>query len=138
MSAAWSKVQWDVVWSVLRTLLVAGGPVATLLVALGFPPVQVSADLGIGLAVVAILSVVVPGLKGALNRTDSSKVAAVKALPPEAQARVADQLPNDTKIAAVAAIPDVAKVIVRDTATNGTAAVAADPSQPKVVKQSET
>lgn len=126
-------IQWAVVWSTLRTLLVAGGPAGTLLIAMGFPPLQVSNWLAIGLGVVGVLSVLVPGIVGALKQTDSAKVDAVRTLPAESQAKVAEQLPNDTKIAAVAAIPDVAAVVVKPTATNGTASIAADPAHPKVV-----
>lgn len=75
------KIQWDVVWSVLRTLLVAGGPVSALLIALGFPPVAVGTWLAAGLALVGILSVVVPGLIGALKRTDAAKVADASSVP---------------------------------------------------------
>jgi hypothetical protein len=104
------NIQWSVVWSVLRTLLVAGGPVATLLIALGFPPVEVSTWLGIGLAAVGILSVLVPGIIGAITHTDKSK------------------------IAAAAAIPDVAKVEVAPSAKPSIAALAEDEKLPKVVK----
>jgi hypothetical protein len=127
------NIQWDVVWSTLRTLLVAGGPVTTLLIALDFPPVLVSKWSLVGLAVVGVLSVAVPGFKGALNRTDSNKIKDALVLPKEAQARIAAGLPNETKIAATAAIPDVAAVVVKPTATNGTAMIAADPAHPKVV-----
>ncbi len=107
------SIQWDVVWSVLRTLLVAGGPVATLLIALGFPPIQVSYWLGVGLAAVGVAAVVVPGIIGALKRTDSSK------------------------IAEAAALPDVEKIVVKDTAVSpGVVAVVQDTAQPKVVPQS--
>lgn len=105
------NIQWSVVWSVLRTLLVAGGPVATLLIALGFPPVEVSTWLGIGLAAVGVLSVLVPGIIGAFKHTDKAK------------------------IASVAALPDVAKVEVVPTAKPEIAALAEDNNQPKVVKQ---
>ncbi len=107
-------INWSVVWSVLRTLLVAGGPVATLLIALGFPPVQVGQWVAIGLAVVGVASIVGPGLVGALSHTDAGK------------------------IAAAAALPDVAKIEVKPTATDGVAAAAADPAQPKVVTQDVT
>ncbi len=106
------RVQLDVVWSVLRTLLVAGGPVATLLIALGFPPIQVSEWLAIGLAIVGIASVAVPGLVGALKRTDAHK------------------------IADAAALPDVTKIVVKDTASDGVGKAMQDPAQPKVVPQS--
>jgi len=139
-------IQWDVVWSVLRTLLVGGGPVATLLIALDFPPVQVGKWMGIGLAGVGVLSVAIPGLKAAFNRTDSSKVAAAAALTPEAVARVAEKqpetvakvaevLPDEVKIVAVAAIPEVTAVIAAPTANNGVAKLASDPNQPKIIMQ---
>lgn len=75
------KIQWDVVWSVLRTLLVAGGPVSALLIALGFPPVQVGVWMGIALAAIGVLSVAVPGIIGALKRTDAAKVSDASSVP---------------------------------------------------------
>lgn len=135
MKPDFPNIQWDVVWSMLRTLLVAGGPVATLLIALDFPAVQVSKWSAISLGIVGVLSVVIPGIKGALVRTDSNKIADVARLPTEAKAVIAAQLPNEIKIPAVAAIPDVALVVVKPTATNGTATVAADPAHPKVVTE---
>lgn len=72
MKALLEKVNWDVVWSTGRSLLLAGGPVATLLVALGFPPVQVGAWMGAGLAAIAVASVLVPGIIGALSHTEAA------------------------------------------------------------------
>ena len=63
----WKTVQWDVVWSIMRTLLVAGGPVSAVLIALGFPPVTVSMWTAVGLAAVGVLAVAVPGLIGAFS-----------------------------------------------------------------------
>jgi len=48
---------------------------------------------------------------------------------------VVESAPNESKIAAVAAIEDVAAVVVKPTAANGTAKIAADPAQPKVITQ---
>lgn len=103
------NVNWDVIWSSCRTVLVAGGPAGTLLIALGFPPVQVSEWLGIGLAVVGVAAVIVPGVYGALKQTDKGK------------------------IAAAATVPDVVSVVVKDTATDGVAIIAADPAATKVM-----
>lgn len=160
------KVNWDVVWSLSRTLLVAGGPVSVLLVALGFPPVEVGKWTGIGLAVVGVLSVAVPGIVGALKQTDVGKMAGaasvpeerkaaavaqlpvesqasiasavVTAMPAEVAARVAEALPSEIKIAAVTALPDVSKVVVKDNAGNGVGAALANPAEPKVVPESAT
>jgi len=75
-----NKINWDVVWSVLRTSLVAGGPVGTLLIALDFPPVSVGKWLGIALALVGVLSFVVPGIVGALKQTDQGKANSIEKL----------------------------------------------------------
>lgn len=129
-------INWDVVWSTLRTLLVAGGPAGTLLIALGFPPLQVSTWLSIGLAVIGVASFVVPGIYGALKQTDAGKAAAIQSLSPEGKAAVMDKLPAETKLAAASALPDVTKIVVKDDAKNGTAKAAADPALPKVVPES--
>lgn len=128
------KIQWDVVWSVLRTLLVAGGPAGTLLLAFGLPPLQVSTWLGIGLAVVGVLSVAIPGFIGALNRTDGGKAAAIASLSPEKQAAVAAALPDETKIAAAANVPGVTQIVVSKDASDGAATAAQDPMLPNVQK----
>lgn len=129
------KIQWDVVWSVLRTLLVAGGPVGTLLIACGFPAVQVSTWLGIGLGVVGVLSVAVPGLVGALKQTNSGKVANVATLPMESKAAVAASLPSEITLAAVNDLPDVKQVVVSKSASDGVATAAANPMLDKVVTE---
>jgi len=130
-----SKINWDVVWSVLRTSLVAGGPVGTLLIALDFPPVSVGKWLGIALALVGVLSFVVPGIVGALKQTDQGKANSIEKLDPEGKAAVLDKLPDQTKLAAVNALPDVQAVIVKDTATDGVAIAAHDPLLEKVVTE---
>ena len=133
-----NKVQWDVVWSVLRTLLVAGGPVATLLIALGFPPVQVSTYLAVGLAVVAIASVAVPGLIGAFSQTDSHAVTKVAAMPAPVATEALKQVPDETKIAIAEKVPDVATVVVKDTANGAIALLAADNvNHPNVVTETQ-
>lgn len=129
------KIQWDVVWSVLRTLLVAGGPMGTLLLALGFPPVQVSTWLGVGLAAVGVASVAVPGLVGAMKRTDSAKIADVAALPAEKQAAVAAALPDETKIAAAASVPGVTKIMVAASANGAAGTAAQNPMLPTVERE---
>lgn len=132
-----NKVQWDVVWSVLRTMLVAGGPVATLLIALGFPPVQVSTYLGVGLAVVAIASVAVPGILGAFSQTDSHAVTKVAAMPAPVAIEALKQVPDETKIAIVEKIPDVATVVVKDIANGAVAQLAASDAHPNVVTETQ-
>jgi hypothetical protein len=99
-----NNVNWDVIWSTLRTALVAGGPVSALLIACGFPAVQVSVWTGIGLAAIGVAAVVVPGVVGALKQT------------------------NKGKIAAATTVPDVVSVVVKDSVTDGVAKMAADPN----------
>ena len=43
---------------------------------------------------------------------------------------------DTAKIASVTAMPDVAQIVVKANAVDGAATAAADPNQPKVVKQS--
>lgn len=108
-----SNVNWDVIWSSLRTALVAGGPIGALLIACGLPAVTVSTWLAIGLAIVGVASVVVPGIYGALKQT------------------------NAGKLKSAATVPDVVHIVVSDFAKDGSAVVAADPNVPKVMTVSD-
>lgn len=132
MKVALDKIQWDVVWSVLRTLLVAGGPVATLLIALDFPPILVGKWMAIGLAFIGVASVAGPGLKGALLRTDSNKAAAVTTISPEAKATVAAQLPAEITVAAAVAVPGVEVQVKTESAPAAVVALAHDDAQPHI------
>ena len=106
-------LQLDVLWSALRTLLVAGGPVATLLIALGFPPVQVGTWVGIALAGVGVASVLVPGIIGALKRTDSSKIADAAALPAVAAVLIKDDATGAAETAMKSEAPALSKVVAQ-------------------------
>lgn len=96
-------------WSALRALVAAGGPVAVLLIALGFPAVQVGIWSGAALAAIGAAAVIWPLVSGFLSHTDAAKLAAVSAM------------------------PDVTTITVKPTATDGVGAALADPEQPKVV-----
>lgn len=132
------KINLDVLWSVGRTLLVAGGPVTALLVAMGFPPVQVSEWMGIGLAAIGVLSVAVPGIIGALKQTDAGKANTFAKLDTAGQAAVLDHIPDQTKIAAVNALDDVKLVVTKADATDGVAIATHDPALEKVVSETQT
>ena len=131
------KVQWDVVWSVLRTLLVAGGPVATLLIALGFPPVTVSTYLAVGLAIVGIASAAVPGLIAAFTQTDSHAVAKVASMPAPVVQEALKQVPDEAKVAIAETVPSVATVVVKDGVNGKIGELAADPNHPNIVTETK-
>lgn len=106
------KIQWDVVWSMLRTLCVAGGPVATLLVALGFPAVQVGTWMGVALAAIAVLAVAVPGTIGALKQTDAAKITAPDTVPGVEAKIVVDPKVAAPSVVALATDPAKGNVVV--------------------------
>lgn len=133
----WKTVQWDVVWSTLRTLCVAGGPLTAALIALGFPPVQVSTWMGIALLVIGVLSVIVPGLIGAFSQTDSHAVAKVAAMPAPVAQEALKAIPDDAKLKVVEAVPDVATIVLKDNVNGEMAKLAASDAHPNIVTETQ-
>jgi hypothetical protein len=101
----------DQILSIVRWLLSVGGPLGALLVARGMPAGDVTALQGSIIAVIGAAPPVISFVWGLFAHTNSSK------------------------IAAVAAMPDVEKIVVQPQATDGVGAALADPTQTKVVSR---
>ena len=129
------KVQWDVVWSVLRSLCISGGPMTALLIALGFPPVQVGAWMAIALLAIGVASAAVPGLISAFTQTDKAAVVKVTAMPVPVAVEALKQVPDEAKIKIVEAVPDVATVVVKDGVNGEIAKLAASSDHPNIVTE---
>jgi hypothetical protein len=121
MSRLFARIQWSVVYSILRSLSMVGGTGYTLLVALGDSPAHATSVVGIGSALLGVLAVLWPMIGGAFTHTDSAKVASVALMP------AADQL------AALNKISDAAKVLVAAAVTGTDIAVNPAIASPAVI-----
>jgi hypothetical protein len=134
----WFKnVQWSVVLSILRTLCTVGGTGSTLLIALGYTPLQVNTWLGAATAALSVIAMVGPGIFGAMTHTDAAQVANVSVMSPVQQATALSKVPDDAKVLVAMAVPNVAAVVIKDGAGNGLGKLAADRTQPDVKTETQ-
>jgi hypothetical protein len=128
-------MNWQQALSALRTAISAGGPLSGLLIALGYTHTE---ELSKGVeALLVLLSVIPPvlgGVWGWFTHTKSNAVAVVAAMPgPEKQVAFLG-VPDALKVTAASAVPGVENVKLTPTASPALAAIAADPTHPKVTQ----
>lgn len=128
-------INWDALRHSLGGLLVAGGPIASLLAAQGLAADQINSLLGYATIAVGIGCTIGPILVNVLSQTDRGKADTINRLDRDGQSAVLSLVDPAIIANAAAKHPEIAAVVVKDTANGSLAQLAADPGTPKVITE---
>jgi hypothetical protein len=127
-------MNWQQVLGTLRTSLAVSGPLGALLVKWGVPVEQLSTGLDALITLGAVSTPIAAWVWSLFTHTQSNAVAVVAAMPgPEKQVAFLG-VPDTLKVTAASAVPGVENVKLTPTASPALAAIAADPTHPKVTQ----